>query len=109
MKWTVKLVAEPRPGELIEHEVARIEREDLVSPATVGLSIAEGKAIMESLQKQMVEAQVQQHGASVKSCPKCGRCFRTKGYYGSTLRSVYGKVGMRIRRFSQIRTPSRPK
>jgi hypothetical protein len=98
MKWTVRLVAEARPGELIEHEVATIEREDLVSPATVGLSIAEAKAIMENLQKQMVEAQVRHHGVSVKSCQRCGRVFRTKGYYRSTLRSVYGNVGMRVRR-----------
>jgi len=53
---------------------------------------------MENLQKQMVEAQVQHHGVSVKSCPRCGRVFRTKGYYRSTLRSVYGNDGMRIRR-----------
>jgi hypothetical protein len=29
---------------------------------------------------------------------ECGNAFRTKGYYQSTLRSVYGKVSMRIRR-----------
>jgi hypothetical protein len=56
MKWTVRLIAELRPGELIEHDVATIEREALVSPATVGLSIVEAKVIMENLQKQMVEA-----------------------------------------------------
>lgn len=85
MKWTVRLVAEPRPGELIEHQVATTEREDLVSPATVGLSITEGKAVMESLQKQIVEAQVQHHGASTRSCQRCGRAFRTTGYYRSPL------------------------
>ena len=76
-----------------------IEREDAITPAMVGLSIAEGKTIMERLQRQMVAAQVQHHGASIKSCPRCGKTFRTKGYYQSTLRSVYGKVPMRVRRF----------
>jgi len=98
MKWTVKLVAEAQPGTLIEQEVVTIEREDLISPATIGLSIAEGKAIMESLQRHIVTAQVQRHGTSIKSCSRCGKAFRTKGYYQSILRSIYGKVPMRVRR-----------
>ena len=75
-----------------------IERAEKISPATVGLTIAEGKALLASLQKQIVTAQVEQHVASMKSCPQCGNAFRTKGYYQSTLCSVYGNVGMRIRR-----------
>jgi uncharacterized C2H2 Zn-finger protein len=98
MKWTLKLVAEAQPGTLVEQEVITIEREDLISPATIGLTIAEAKAIMESLQRQIVARQDQRHGASIKSCSRCGKSFRTKGYYQSTLRSVYGKVPMRIRR-----------
>jgi hypothetical protein len=98
MKWTVKLVAEVVDGKQIEHEIATIERADGISPATFGLTIAEGKGILESLQKEIVTAQVQHHGASIPSCPRCGRAYRTKGYYPPTLRSVYGKVGMRIRR-----------
>jgi len=98
MKWTVKLVAELQPGTLVEQEVITVEREDRLSPATVGLTIAEGKAIMENLQQQIVAAQVQRHGASIKSCSRCGKAFRTKGYYQSTLRSVYGEVRMPVRR-----------
>ena len=88
MKWTVKLVAEVQPGTLVEQEVITVERVDLISPATVSLTIAEGKASMENLQQQIVAAQVQRHGASIKSCSRCGKPFRTKGYYQSTLRSV---------------------
>ncbi len=97
MKWTVKLIAETGPGESVEHEVASIERAEVVSPATVGLTIAEGKTILESLQKQMVMAQIQHHGASILACTQCGRLFRTKGYYRCTLRSVYGNVRIRVR------------
>jgi hypothetical protein len=98
MKWTIKLVAEVVPGKPIEREIAMIERPDEISPASVGLTIAEGKTILENLQKEIVTAQVQQHGVSIRSCPRCGSAFRTKGYYQATLRSVYGNVGMRIRR-----------
>jgi hypothetical protein len=98
MKWTIKLVVEVVPGSPVEHEVGSIERAEEISPATVGLTIAEGKALLASLQSQIVTEQIQRYVASVKACPECGKAFRTKGYYRSTLRSVYGKVGMRIRR-----------
>ena len=98
MKWTVKLVAEVGQGEALEREIATIEREDQVSAASIGLTIAEGKSIMEGLQRELVTAQMERHGAAIQSCQKCGRAFRTKGYYQSTLRSVYGKIRMRVRR-----------
>jgi hypothetical protein len=84
MKWTIKLVFEVVPGSPVEHEVGTIERREEISPATLGLTIAEGKALLASLQKQIVTAQVQQHVASIKSCPQCGNALRTKGYYQST-------------------------
>ena len=100
MKWTIKLVSEAVPGCPVEDEVGMIERAEEISPASVGLTIAEGKALLASLQEKIVTTQVQQHAVSIKSCPRCGNVFRTKGYYYSTLRSVYGKVDMRIRRLS---------
>ena len=98
MKWTIKLVFEAVPGSPVEHELGIIERAEKISPATVGLTIVEGKALLASLQEQVVTAQVQQHVATIKYCPQCGHAFRTKGHYQSTLRSVYGTIGMRIRR-----------
>src|ERR1035437_420329 len=98
MKWTIKLVFEAVPGSPVEHEVGIIERAEEISPASVGLTIAEGKALLASLQEQIVTAQVQQHVVNMKFCPQCGNAFRTKGHYQSTLRSVYGSVGVRIRR-----------
>jgi hypothetical protein len=98
MKWTIKLVFETAPGNPVEHQLGIIERAEEISPATLGLTIAEGKALLSNLQEQVVTAQVQQHVATFKACPQCGNAFRTKGHYQSTLRSVYGIVGMRIRR-----------
>jgi len=81
MKWTIKLVVEVFPGNVVEREVGMIERSEELSPATVGLTITEGKALLASLQKEVVTAQVQRHVASIKSCPQCGHALRTKGYY----------------------------
>ena len=54
MKWTIKLVFEVVPGSPVVQEVGTIERREEISPATVGLTIAEGKALLASLQKQIV-------------------------------------------------------
>jgi hypothetical protein len=37
------LRAEVEPGQRVEHDVAAIDRDDQIPPATWGLSIAEGK------------------------------------------------------------------
>ncbi|MEO6816936.1 MAG: hypothetical protein ABI177_09555 [Edaphobacter sp.] len=79
-------------------EIATIERADLLSPATVGLTIPEGKTIMERLQRRMVAVQVERQGVSMKSCSECGAVLRTKGHYTSMLRTVYGNVPMRVLR-----------
>lgn len=98
MKWTLKLVAEVDAGNPTEYEVATIERSEDFSPALVGMTISEGKAVLASLQEQIVTSQIEHHGSKVHLCPGCGKAFRTKGYYRSTLRSVYGNVSVRIRR-----------
>lgn len=78
MRWIVKVIFEAAPGNIVEHEIVTLDRPDLLSPATVGLSIVEGKAILEGLQNQMVAAQVRQHNVSLRSCSRCGKAFRTK-------------------------------
>jgi hypothetical protein len=63
------------PGSPVEHEVGTIEQREEISPTTLGLTITEGKALLASLQKQIVTAQVQQHVAGIKSCPQCKMPF----------------------------------
>jgi hypothetical protein len=98
MKWKIRLIAEAVSGETTEAEIATIEREDLLSPAAIWLTIADGKTILESLQKGIVAAQVEHDCASRKACLKCGAVLRTKGHYNSMLRTVYGNVPTRVRR-----------
>jgi len=43
MRWTVRVVAEAEAGQAVEHEIASVERGDWITPATLGLSLAEGK------------------------------------------------------------------
>jgi hypothetical protein len=48
--WRVKLVAELQPGVTTETEVARIERDDEVSLAELGLRLVEAKQLTAALQ-----------------------------------------------------------
>ena len=50
MRWSVTLVAELEPGQVTEHPLAQIERGDAITPASLGLSIAEAKAIVAAIQ-----------------------------------------------------------
>ena len=45
MRWTIELVFKAVPGCSVEHEVGMIERAEEISPARVGLTIAEGEGL----------------------------------------------------------------
>jgi hypothetical protein len=99
MKWTLKLVAESDSGETTVHEVAILNRaEAFIKPAALGMSIEESKQIAANIQASMVSDQVDRHNKALTACRFCGQRVRTKGYYRSILKSVFGRVPMRVRR-----------
>ena len=71
MKWTVTLGAEAEPGHVSTHELGQIERADTITPASLGLSIAEGKTLVAALQTAIVTAQVERHGEALRPCRHC--------------------------------------
>jgi hypothetical protein len=103
IRWTVTLVAEAEPGQRIEHEIVAVDRDDRITPASLGLSIAEGKAVLAAIQARVVVDQVKRHGMVARRCPWCGSSQSSKGYYRSTFRSVFGNVPMQVRRFQACR------
>ncbi len=96
--WRVKLIAELEPGIMIETEVARIERDDFAVPETLGLTLDEGKRLMAATQAEIVRAQACTMGERFRWCEHCGTKLLSKGYYPATFRSVFGDVGVRVRR-----------
>ena len=62
MRWTVMLVAEVEPGQRIEHEIVAVDRDERITPATLGLRVAEGKTVLAAIQARMVVDQVKRHG-----------------------------------------------
>ena len=68
MRWKVTLVAEVESGQSIEHDIASVDRDERITPATLGLSIAEGKAVLAAIQAQLVGDQVRHHGEVARHC-----------------------------------------
>jgi hypothetical protein len=77
MKFTVQLVIEPGDGSTFVTEVATLERESLTE-ATLGLSLAESKMILASMQETMVAQQAASYTAAQQTCPTCGARCRYK-------------------------------
>ncbi len=97
--WRLKLEAKFGDGSATEIEVARIEREAWAVPATLGLSLIEGKRLTAAIQTEMVRAQASIMGERFRCCAHCGSALSSKGYRQVIFRSLFGKVPLRIPRF----------
>ena len=109
MRWTILLVAETEPGKRVEQPLCSIERDQHVSLAHLGLTLAEGKRFLRAAQRQMVQAQVTRHGTVYRRCGHCRRKLATKGYQRQWFRSAFGRVPIRVRRLTTCRCQGEPR
>jgi hypothetical protein len=91
MQFKIQVVAVAPDGDEMVHEIASVER-DTVKPETLGLSLAEGKAILSSLQTVVVEQQVAAYLEDARRCPACGKSRTSKGQHHLQFRTVFGTV-----------------
>ena len=75
-------------------EIACVERTDL-KPETLGLTLAEGKMILNDLQQIVVERQVSSSLLLNQACPDCGQRRCSKGNHTLSLRTVFGQLTVR--------------
>src|SRR4051794_35252731 len=97
--WRVMLVAGRHPGVTTETELARIERDEDVGLAELGLRLDEAKRLTAALQAQVVPAQMAALGECPRACEACGRKLAAKGHYRARFRSLFGDVPVRVRRW----------
>jgi hypothetical protein len=98
LKWKLKLTAELARGECVEYDVTGWERAEEATLGSLGLSLAEAKAILAGIQTRMVVAQIECHGEARRCCGRCGRRLPNKGHYRSTFRCAFGSVPVRVGR-----------
>ena len=78
-------------GQETTKEIACIERQEL-TPATFGLALAEGKAVLQALQEVVAESQLRTYLQQQRACPHCGKVRRTKGTHSTVFRTVFGAL-----------------
>jgi hypothetical protein len=91
MKVTVQVVTHTDDGQTITKDIGCVEREAL-TPAAFGVSLAEGKHILEALQEVVVEWQMQTYLHQQHHCPHCGKVRHSKGTHHIVFRTVFGAL-----------------
>jgi hypothetical protein len=107
MTYTVHVAITTDEGQTEIREIASVEREDL-TPTTLGLTLAEGNAILKGLQEVVVQQQMM---ASLKPqcpCAHCGYRQRSKGYHTTQVRTVFGTIPVHSLRLYQCMCQSDP-
>src|SRR2546427_10294295 len=89
MKVSVQVVTRSDDGQESIREVACVERVDL-TPETLGLSLAEGKTILQAIQEVVVEWQIHAYLQQQRTCPQCGKARGSKGMHHMVFRTIFG-------------------
>jgi hypothetical protein len=96
IKIQVLIESETRNAVGVENIVC-LERGDL-QPENLGLTLAEAKSILASVQKSMVERQTEEFIHQEACCPLCGKKRLHKGNHTLTYLTLFGKLRLRSAR-----------
>ena len=80
-------------GETAPVRLAVIERESTTSP--IGLSLAEGKELLASAQRDFVAEQLLSIAGAYSYCSRCGVRLGVKGWHHRQIHTVFGLVDVR--------------
>ena len=106
MRFEVTLRVTTPDGEMQEREVIVLDKGHDRHEDT-GLSIEEGKALLKTLQHQIVEAQAEAFCASKSVCQGCRRRLRKKGRCAIRYRTVFGDIPVTSPRYYRCRCKGR--
>jgi hypothetical protein len=73
----------------------------------LGLTLAEAKAILKTLQQQLVERQATAFVAAQAQCDQCGKALGIKGYHTRTVRTLFGTMTLTSPRLYHCRCQRR--
>jgi hypothetical protein len=100
VKYTIQVVITTDDGQSETRDIAQLERENL-TPATLGLTLADGKAILKALQEIVIERQMITYLETQRPCPHCSTPRRSKGHHCMQLRTLFGTVPVKSPRLRQ--------
>src|SRR5215813_833934 len=99
MQVKVQVITRRDDGEESLQEVACVERDE-ITPASLGLSIADSKAILQGIQTVVVEWQMHEYLNSQRHCSQCGKLRHRKGSHHIVFRTVFGDLPVESPRFT---------
>lgn len=105
MHIRIQVIIESDNGtpELVQ-DVAHLEREEL-RPETLGLTLAEAKALLEGVQRTLVTQQTAAYLAQQALCPQCHTPRHRKGMRPIVYRTLFGTLQLPNARLSLPTTP----
>jgi hypothetical protein len=88
-------------GRMLElQQVASVERSASgIEPEELGLTLQDGKTVLKQVQAKIVQTQVSMLDTAFKLCRDCGRRQRVKDLRSQQLRTVFGTIDVRCRRY----------
>jgi hypothetical protein len=98
MIFQIRIVTIGEDGQEQIHEIPYLQRTEL-KPETLGLTLAEGKAILREIQRVVAKQQIADAVSAHRSCSACGQPRPTKGQHQLSLRTVFGKITVPSPRF----------
>jgi hypothetical protein len=93
MKFRVEVICVNDDGAEQRQDVMELEREQLVME-TLGLSLAEGKAILRGVQDFVTSQQVAEDLKRRRGCPSCSARYHSQAAGTSTVETVFGPVAV---------------
>ena len=93
MKFRVEVIGLREDGTEQRRDVMEMEREQLAME-TLGLSVAEGKAILRGVQDFVASQQTLEYLERQRNCSHCGQRCHSKETGTSTVETVFGPVAV---------------
>jgi hypothetical protein len=103
MKWRVVMEVIGADGTVRTHEIGGGSAVEEYSPRTIGLTLAEGKLVLAGLQRDLVQAQTEDHCRRRRRCQRCGVPRPIKDKRSRCLVTLFGTVNVSAPRFEPCR------
>jgi hypothetical protein len=89
---------------LERHQVATVERTTSeIAPEAFGLSLEEGKSLVQQVQARIVQTQTDVVAASGRTSLLCNRKQRVKDVRSRSIGTVFGRIAVTCRRYIRCR------
>lgn len=109
IRFTLTLAVEDGAiGGLATRAISTTVERGLLAPETLGLTLAEGKAILAELQGAVVAEQAAAYERASRSCPSCGTGRGVKDHRPITCRTAFGTLPIQAARLRRCRCGADP-